>query len=75
MDWELKHYPMYRQGLKMVYPNEPPGAPKYSVHRSKSVVVGNLVFVSGCEAINPDTGKIETDVFEEQMIMAWTTSG
>jgi 2-iminobutanoate/2-iminopropanoate deaminase len=66
MDWELKHYSMYRKGVKMVYPNIPPGGPIYS----KSVVVGNLVFVSGCEALNPATGNIETNVFEEQMTIA-----
>jgi 2-iminobutanoate/2-iminopropanoate deaminase len=33
-------------------------------------VVGNLIFVSGCQGMNPETLKTETDVFEEQMIIA-----
>jgi 2-iminobutanoate/2-iminopropanoate deaminase len=34
------------------------------------VVAGNLIFVSGCQGQNDETVRIETDVFEEQMIIA-----
>jgi 2-iminobutanoate/2-iminopropanoate deaminase len=34
------------------------------------VVAGNLVFVSGCQGQNDETLKTETNVFEEQMIIA-----
>jgi 2-iminobutanoate/2-iminopropanoate deaminase len=33
-------------------------------------VVGNLIFVSGCEGQNDEIAKVETNVFEEQMIIA-----
>ena len=66
MDWEVKYYPEYWAGKKLAYPHVAPEAPKFS----RSVVVGNLVFVSGCEGLNPETGKVETDVFEEQMVIA-----
>jgi 2-iminobutanoate/2-iminopropanoate deaminase len=59
-------YPEYRAGKKLSYPNVPPEAGKYS----RSVVAGNLIFISGCEALNNETGRLETEVFEEQMIIA-----
>ncbi len=66
MDWETKYYPEYRAGKKLAYPNVPPEAPKFA----RSEVVGNLIFVSGCAGLNPETDRVETDVFEEQMIAA-----
>ncbi|MCK5181351.1 MAG: RidA family protein, partial [Dehalococcoidia bacterium] len=66
MDSEVKNYPEYWAGKKLAYPHVAPEAPKFS----RSVVVGNLIFVSGCQGMNPETLKTDTDVFEEQMIIA-----
>jgi len=65
-DWEMKKYPMYYGGVKQVYPNVEPGMP----FLSESVTVGNLIFISGMAGENPDTGRIETNVFEEQWRIA-----
>jgi 2-iminobutanoate/2-iminopropanoate deaminase len=59
-------YPAYWGGKKLVYPNFPPEAGKFS----SAVVVGNLIFVSGCQGQNDESMRVETDVFEEQMIIA-----
>lgn len=64
--WEMKKYPMFYGGIKQVYPNVEPGRP----FLSESVAVGNLLFISGMAGENPDTGSIETNVFEEQMHIA-----
>ena len=64
--WEMKKYPMYYGSVKQVYPNVEPGMP----FLSESVTVGNLIFISGMAGENPDTGKIETNVFEEQWHIA-----
>ncbi len=60
------YYPEYWAGKKLNYPNVPPESPKFA----RSVVVGNLIFVSGCQGQNDETLKVETNVFEEQMIVA-----
>lgn len=57
---------MYWGRKKLVYPNSPSEAPKFA----NSVVVGNLIFVSGCQGQNDETMQVKTDVFEEQMIIA-----
>jgi len=59
-------YPEYWGGNKLSYPNVPAESPKFS----RSVVAGNLVFISGCQGQNDETVELETDVFEEQMIIA-----
>ena len=66
MDWGVKYYPEYWGGKKLAYPHVAPEAPKFS----RSVVVGNLIFVSGCQGQNDETLRTETNVFEEQMIIA-----
>jgi len=63
---EVKNYPEYWGGKKLAYPYVAAESPKFS----RSVVVGNLIFVSGCQGMNPETIKTDTDVFEEQMIIA-----
>ena len=50
----------------MAYPHVAPEAPKFS----RSVVVGNLIFVSGCQGQNDETMRTEPNVFEEQMVIA-----
>jgi len=64
--WEMKKYPMFYSGVKQVYPNVEPGMP----FLSESVTVGNLIFISGMTGENPNTGRIETNVFEEQWHIA-----
>ena len=66
MSEKVVFYPDYWAGKKLAYPHVPAEAPKFS----RSVVAGNLIFVSGCEGLNDETGELETDVFEEQMIIA-----
>jgi 2-iminobutanoate/2-iminopropanoate deaminase len=62
----VRFYPAYRGGKKLAYPNFPPESGKYSA----SVVAGNLIFVSGCQGQNEETARVETDVLEEQMVIA-----
>jgi len=66
MDWEVKYYPEYWVGKKLAYPHVAPEAPKFA----RSVVVGNLVFVSGCTGQDTLTGKPTPENFEEQMVLA-----
>jgi 2-iminobutanoate/2-iminopropanoate deaminase len=66
MTEEVKFYPAYWGGKKLMYPNFPAESPKFA----NSVVVGNLIFVSGCQGQNDELIKVETHVFEEQMIIA-----
>jgi len=62
----VKFYPAYWGGKKLAYPNFPPESPKFA----NAVVAGNLIFVSGCQGQNDETVTVDTDVFEEQMIVA-----
>ena len=41
-------------GKKLPYPHVPAEAPKFS----RSVVAGNLIFVSGCEGLNDRDGRL-----------------
>jgi 2-iminobutanoate/2-iminopropanoate deaminase len=66
MNWEVTQYPEYWGGKKLAYPNVAPEAPKFS----RSVMVGNLIFVSGCQGQNDETVRTETNIFEEQMVIA-----
>jgi len=66
VDKEVKYYPEYWAGKKLAYPHVAPESPKFA----RSVVVGNLIFVSGCQGQNDETLKTETNVLEEQMVIA-----
>ena len=66
MGEKVIYYPEYWAGKKLAYPHVPAESAKFS----RSVVAGNLVFISGCQGANDETMKVETDVFEEQMIIA-----
>jgi enamine deaminase RidA (YjgF/YER057c/UK114 family) len=66
MDHKVIHYPEYWAGKKLSYPNVPAEAGKLS----RSVVVGNLIFISGCQGANDETARVETMLFEEQMEIA-----
>ena len=63
---KVHFYAEYWGGKKLAYPNVPAESPKFA----RSVVAGNLIFVSGCQGQNDETVQLETDVFEEQMIIA-----
>lgn len=60
--WEVAYYPEYWGGRKLAYPHVPKEHPKFA----RTEVVGNLVFVSGCQALDHDTVRVETDDFAEQ---------
>jgi 2-iminobutanoate/2-iminopropanoate deaminase len=56
MDWEVKTCPLYYGRVRQPH--------------SKSVVVGNLIFLSGMTGANPGTGKIESENLEKQVVTA-----
>jgi len=64
-EMDVKNYPAYWAGKKLAYPNVPPEHPKFA----ESVVVGNLIFISGCQGQNDETLEIPK-TFEQQMINA-----
>jgi 2-iminobutanoate/2-iminopropanoate deaminase len=66
MSERVVFYPEYWGGKKLSYPDVPAESPKFS----RSVVAGNLVFISGCQGQNDEAVQLETNVFEEQMIIA-----
>ncbi|MEE2760871.1 MAG: Rid family hydrolase [Pseudomonadota bacterium] len=49
MDWRITHHMNYWGGIKLAYPDVPKEQPRFA----KCVVVGNLVFVSGCGGGDP----------------------
>ncbi len=63
MDWEIKRDPMVVGGIRQVYPDLPAGRSFFS----RSVTVGNLIFVSGMAGADfrtggPIPGQIELQV-------------
>lgn len=66
MNWEVKYYPEYWAGKRLAYPHVPKESPKFA----RSIVVGNLIFVSGCTGQDTIGGRPTADNFEDQMIMA-----
>jgi len=44
MNWEVTYFPEYWDGKRLAFPHVPKESPKFA----RSMVVGNLVFVSGC---------------------------
>ncbi len=69
MSWELKRYPLYYGSTRQTYPNIKPGA----AFLSKSVIVGNLIFLSGFDGRSPETGQVTSDKFDEQLITCLDT--
>ena len=59
----IRHFPMYIGGVKQVFPNVPAGSPIYA----RSVVAGNLIFVSGMTAQDVETGTVLANGIVEQM--------
>jgi 2-iminobutanoate/2-iminopropanoate deaminase len=66
MGEKVTFYSAYWGGKKLSYPNVPAESPKFAT----SVVASNLIFISGCQGQNDETVQLETNVFEEQMIIA-----
>ena len=66
MSWEAKKFPAYYCGVKQTYPNLIHG----DISHSRSAVVGNLIFLSGLNGRDLFTGKVETNILEEQMVIA-----
>jgi 2-iminobutanoate/2-iminopropanoate deaminase len=66
MSWDKKYFPEYWDGKKLAYPHVPKESPKFA----RSIVVGNLIFVSGCTGQDTITGKPTAETFEGQMITA-----
>ena len=63
MNWEVKRYPAYYAGVKQAYPHIDPGVSFYS----RSVVVGNLIFLSAMSPRTAETGNVEANTLEEQV--------
>jgi 2-iminobutanoate/2-iminopropanoate deaminase len=61
-DWAVKYYPEFWAGRELAYPHVSKEHAKFA--RSQSV--GNLMIVSGCQALDHDTVKVETDDFDAQ---------
>src|SRR5947207_543444 len=59
-DWPVKYYPEFWGGRELAYPHVPKEHAKFA--RSQSV--GNLLVVSGCQALDHDTVKVETHDFD-----------
>jgi len=61
-DWAVKYYPEFWGGRELAYPHVPKEHAKFA--RSQSI--GNLLVVSGCQALDHDTVKVQTNDFEAQ---------
>jgi enamine deaminase RidA (YjgF/YER057c/UK114 family) len=60
--WEVTYYPEYWAGKELAYPHVPKEHAKFA--RSQSI--GNLLIVSGCQALDHETVRVETGDFAEQ---------
>jgi enamine deaminase RidA (YjgF/YER057c/UK114 family) len=61
-DWPVNYYPEFWGGRELAYPHVPKEHAKFA--RSQSI--GNLLIVSGCQALNHDTVRVETQDFDAQ---------
>jgi 2-iminobutanoate/2-iminopropanoate deaminase len=62
VDWPVKYHPEFWGGRELSFPHVPKEHAKFA--RSQSV--GNLLIVSGCQALDHDTVKVETSDFDAQ---------
>ncbi len=60
--WEVTYYPEYWAGRELAYPHVPKEHAKFA--RSQSI--GNLLVVSGCQALDHETVRVETADFAGQ---------
>lgn len=61
-DWRVKYFAEHWAGKELAYPHVPKEHAKFA----RSQVVGNLVIVSGCQALDHETVRVETSDFGEQ---------
>jgi enamine deaminase RidA (YjgF/YER057c/UK114 family) len=61
-DWPVKYFAEYWAGKELAYPHVPKEHAKFA----RSQVVGNLVIISGCQALDHETVRVETSDFSEQ---------
>ncbi len=64
-DWEVTYYPEFWGGRELAYPHVPKEHAKFA----RTQVIGQLVLVSGCQALDHDTVKVETMDFAEQALI------
>jgi 2-iminobutanoate/2-iminopropanoate deaminase len=60
--WGVTGYPEYCGGKKLAYPHVPMEHAKFA----RTEVVGNLAILSGCQALDNDSVRVETNDFKEQ---------
>ena len=60
--WAVTYYPEYWAGKELAYPHVPKEHAKFA--RSQSI--GNLLVISGCQALDHETVRVETSDFAEQ---------
>jgi 2-iminobutanoate/2-iminopropanoate deaminase len=60
--WPVRYYPEYWAGKELAYPHVPKEHAKFA--RSQSI--GNLLIVSGCQALDHETVRVESSDFAEQ---------
>jgi enamine deaminase RidA (YjgF/YER057c/UK114 family) len=64
--WGVRYHPEYWAGKELAYPHVPKEHAKFA--RSQSI--GNLLVVSGCQALDHETVRVETsDVAEQSLIV------
>ena len=61
-DWGVTYYPEFWAGRELAYPHVPKEHAKFA----RTQVAGEIVIVSGCQALDHDTVKTESDDFREQ---------
>ena len=64
-DWNVKYYPEYWGGKELAFPYVPKEHAKFA----RSQVIGQLVIVSGCQALDHNTERVETKDFRKQAIL------
>ncbi len=66
MDCKVKRYPAYFGNIKQAFPSIKPG----EAFNSRSVVVGNLIFLSAVSARSIETGRVGVKTLKEQVFAA-----
>ena len=66
MDWSVKYYPAYWEGRRLAYPEVPKEHPKFA----QSIVIGNLIFVSGCGGQDTISGIPASENINDQVKVA-----
>lgn len=64
-DWSVTYYPEFWAGTELAYPHVAKEHAKFA----RTQVVGNLVIVSGCQALDHKTIRVETDDFRKQTLI------